>query len=59
MLKSPPATTIFLTSKRYVPEIAPYLSQYTMVNTPAYPDAKWWHPTDKDDAVAFIPKSKS
>lgn len=58
VLKSPPANTIFLTSKRYVPEIVPYLSQYKMITTPAYPDAKWWQPNDKDDAVAFIPKNK-
>lgn len=56
VIKSHPANTIFLTSAKYVPEITPYLSQYTMVITPDYPDAKWWNGHDKDDAVAFIPK---
>jgi 4-amino-4-deoxy-L-arabinose transferase-like glycosyltransferase len=58
VIKSPPPNTIFLTSKRYVPEIAPYLTQYTMVFTPDYPDAKWWHRNTGEDAVAFIPKNK-
>ncbi len=55
-IQSHPANTIFITSAKYVPEIAPYLTQYTMVTTPDYPDEKWWNGHDKDDAVAFIPK---
>ena len=57
VLKSPPSNTIFLTSAKYVSEIAPYLTNYTMITTPDYPDARWWNGRDKDDAVAYIPKT--
>lgn len=43
-------------SAKYVPEIAPYLSQYTVVKTQAYSDEKWWNGSDEDDAVALVSK---